>query len=84
VAVLDDAGNGSLYLRDLEWKRRDLFYVGMADLTLSETRINGPAEELQGANAPQPIDSGLDGRLAFYVNGKVSEQWHLTASADHA
>ena len=82
VAVLDDAGNGSLYLRDLEWKRRDLFYVGMADLTLSETRIDGPAEELQGANAPQPIDSGLDGRLAFYVNGKVSEQWHLTASAD--
>src|SRR4029453_3090338 len=82
VAVLDDAGNGSLYLRDLEFKRRDLFYMGIADLTLSENRADGPAEELQGANAPQPFDSGLDGRLAFYVNGKVSEQWHLTASAD--
>ena len=65
-----------------EFKRRDLFYVGMADLTVSENRADGPAEELQGENAPQPIDSGLDGRLAFYVNGKVTEQWHLTASAD--
>ena len=34
VAVLDDAGNGSLYLRDLEFKRNDWFYVGLADLTV--------------------------------------------------
>ncbi|HUG03682.1 MAG TPA: OmpA family protein [Steroidobacteraceae bacterium] len=82
VAVLDDAGNGSLYLRDLEFKRRDLFYVAIADFTLSESRTNGPAELLQGANAPQDFDSPVDGRLAFYVNGKLSEDWRLTASAD--
>jgi flagellar motor protein MotB len=82
VAVLDDAGNGSLYLRDVELKRKDLFYVGIADVTLSANRSSGPAEMLQGENAPQPIDSSLDGRLAFYLNGKVSEHWHLTASAD--
>jgi flagellar motor protein MotB len=82
VAVLDDAGNGSLYLRDLEFKRRDLFYVGIADVTLSANRSSGPAELLQGQNAPQPFDSSLDGRLAFFVNGKVSEHWRLTASAD--
>ncbi len=82
VAVLDDAGNGSLYLRDLEFKRTDLFYVGVADLTLSKNSANGPIELLQGENAPQPYDSSLDGRLAFYVNGKVREHWRLTASAD--
>ena len=82
VAVLDDAGNGSLYLRDLEFKKRDLFYVGIADVTLSENRSNGPAELLEGENAPQPFDSSFDGRLAFFVDGKVSESWHLTASAD--
>ena len=82
VAVLDDAGNGSLYLRDLEFKRRDLFYVGVADITVSENRASGPIDLLQGENAPQPYDSSLDGRLAFYVNGKVSEHWRLTASAD--
>src|SRR5438876_6657121 len=82
VAVLDGAGNGSLYLRDLEFKRTDLFYVGVADLTLSKNSANGPVNLLQGANNPQPYDSPLDGRLAFYVNGKVRENWRLTTSAD--
>jgi flagellar motor protein MotB len=82
VAVLDEAGNGSLYLRDLEFKNKDLFYVGVADLTFSENRSNGPVEEQQGEDALQPFDSSVDGRLAFYLNGKVSDEWHLTASAD--
>jgi flagellar motor protein MotB len=82
VAVLDDAGNGSLYLRDLEFKRRDLFYVGMADLTVSKNSASGPAKLQEGVNTVQPYDSSLDGRLAFYLNGKVSQNWHLTASAD--
>lgn len=82
VAVLDDAGNGSLYLRDLEFKRTDLFYVGMADLTVSKNSTSGPARLQEGVNTVQPYDSSLDGRLAFYLNGKVSQNWHLTASAD--
>ncbi len=82
VAVLDDAGNGSLYLRDLEFKKKDLFYVAMADLTVSGNKSSGPIDQLQGQDAPQPYDSPVDGRLAFYLNGKVSENWRLTASAD--
>src|SRR5574342_463403 len=82
VAVLDDAGNGSLYLRDLEFRQRDLFYIGMADVTLSENRTNGPIALMQGENAPQDYDSSIDGRLAFYVNGRLNENWRLTASAD--
>src|SRR5439155_7032278 len=42
----------------------------------------GPVKLLQGENAPQPSDSSLDGRLAFFVNGKLNENWHLTTSAD--
>jgi flagellar motor protein MotB len=82
VAALDEAGNGSLYLRDLEFKSKDLFYVGVADITLSKNRASGPVALLQGTNAPQPYDSSLDGRLAFFVNGKVSRRWRLTTSAD--
>ena len=82
VAVLDDGGNGSLYLRDLEFKRTDLFYVGIADFTWSTNRANGPVEQLEGDNAPQPFDSSVDGRLAFFVNGKLNQNWKLTASAD--
>jgi flagellar motor protein MotB len=82
VAVLDEAGNGSLYLRDLELERNDWFYVGLADLTVAENRTNGPADLLQGENAPYDYDSNFDGRLAFYINGKFDEHWGLTASAD--
>jgi len=82
VAVLDAGGNGSLYLRDLLFEPTDLFYVGVADLTLSESGANGPVGLLQGANTPQPYDSPLAGRLAFYVNGEFSDRWRLTASAD--
>src|SRR5579864_6400162 len=82
VAVLDDAGNGSLYLRDLEFKRTDLFYVGVADLTVSKNSASAAAKLQEGENNPQPYNSSLDGRLAFYLNGNVHENWRLTASAD--
>ena len=82
VAVLDKDGGGELYLRDLELEKNDWFYVGMADLTFSESSSSGAIDLLQGANSTQDIDSNLDGRLAFFVNGKFGEQWKLTASAD--
>jgi flagellar motor protein MotB len=82
VAVLDEEGNGTMFLRDLELEKNDWFYVGIADLTASETHTRGPADLLQGENAPYEYDSTLDGRLAFYANGKFSEDWHLSASAD--
>src|SRR5260370_31245359 len=81
VAVLDADGNGSLYLRDLELKRRDMFFVGVADLTVSKNSVSAAEKLQQGDNAARPVDSSLDGRLAFHLHGKVSENWHLTASA---
>ncbi|HEY5642044.1 MAG TPA: OmpA family protein [Woeseiaceae bacterium] len=82
VAVLDADGSGQLYLRDLEFEENDWFYVGMADLTLAAGESNGAIDLLQGANSDYQYDSSLDGRLAFFVNGKWGEHWKLTASAD--
>ena len=82
VAVVDNNGSGELYLRDLELKRKDWFYVGMADLTLSENSVSGPIDLLQGENSDTDYDSNIDGRLAFFVNGKFGDHWKLTASAD--
>ena len=82
VAVVDKEGTGELYLRDLEFKNNDWFYVGMADLTLSESSANGPIDLMQGANSDYDYDSNVDGRLAFFVNGKFGDHWKLTASAD--
>ena len=82
VAVLDKEGSGELYLRDLEFKNNDWFYVGMADLTFSENSASGPIDLLQGENSDYEYDSNMDGRLAFFVDGKFGKHWKLTASAD--
>ncbi|HEX6260386.1 MAG TPA: OmpA family protein, partial [Woeseiaceae bacterium] len=82
VAVLDEQGNGELFLRDLEFRSNDWFYVGIADLTLSANDTKGPMALLSGENPAYDNDSTADGRLAFYVNGKFREHWRLTASAD--
>ena len=82
VAVLDQEGAGELYLRDLEFEDNDWFYVGMADLTLAENSASGPIDLMQGENSNYDYDSNLDGRLAFFVNGKFGDHWKLTASAD--
>ncbi|MEE8542994.1 MAG: flagellar motor protein MotB, partial [Gammaproteobacteria bacterium] len=82
VAMFDANGSGELYLRDLEFKTNDWFYVGMADLTLSEGKTNGPIDLLQGDNSMLGYDSNTSGRLAFFVNGKFGDHWRLTASLD--
>ena len=82
VAVLDEDGAGELYLRDLEFENNDWFYVGMADVTVSTSDATGPVDLLQGENSPYDHDSTVDGRLAFFVNGKFGDHWRVTASAD--
>ena len=76
VAVLDAEGNGELYLRDLEFERNDWFYVGIADLTASENSTQRSRRAARRATMRRnDFDSSLDGRLAFYVNGKFGEDW---------
>jgi flagellar motor protein MotB len=82
VSVLDEAGNGEMFLRDLELERNDWFYVAMADVTVSKSRTNGPAELVTNDSAHYDNDLAVDGRLAFYTSGKFGNNWQLTASAD--
>jgi flagellar motor protein MotB len=82
VAVLDQFGNGELFLRDLALKQSDWFIVGIADLTMSGNKTNGPAELLAPDKPQYSEDLSADGRLAFYTDGKFENGWSLTASAD--
>jgi flagellar motor protein MotB len=82
VAVLDEFGSGELFLRDLALKKSDWFTVGMADLTVSGNKTDGPAELLAPDNPQYSKDMSFQGRLAFYTNGKFKNGWSLTASAD--
>ena len=82
VSVLDKDGNGEMYLRDLELDQNDLFYVAIADVTLSKSSTSGPARLVAPANARYDKNSSLDGRFAFFAHAKFGDQWKLTASAD--
>jgi flagellar motor protein MotB len=82
VAVLDAAGNGDLFLRDLELQKSDWFYVAIADLTASLNDTSGPAALVTNDSAHYDNDLSVDGRLAFFTQGKFGRDWQLTASAD--
>lgn len=82
VAVLDESGNGEIFLRDLALKKSDWFTVGIADLTLSGNKTSGPAELLAPDKDRYSEDMSLEGRLAFYTHGKFANGWSVTASAD--
>ncbi|WP_445357405.1 OmpA family protein [Microbulbifer sp. ANSA002] len=82
VAVLDQEGNGELFLRDLEFAKNDWFTVGIADLTIGYDKTNGPAALVTGDETHYDNSVSYDGRLAFYTSGGFGEGWRLSASAD--
>ena len=80
--MLDEDGNGTLYLRDLEFKPSDRFYFAMADLTLSKSHTSTTEQQMQGANAPYDYDASVAGSLSFFATRQFSDDWKVTASAD--
>lgn len=82
VGVLDRAGNGELFLRDLELGKSDWFYVAIADITAAKDKTSGPARLVTGDTTHYDNDFHVDGRLAFYANGRFGDGWKLTTSAD--
>jgi flagellar motor protein MotB len=82
VAVLDPAGNGELYLREMQFKKNDWFYVGIADFTMAQDSTSGPAEMVTGDTSHYDNSLSVDGRLAFYTNGEFGDDWELVSSAD--
>jgi len=82
VAVLDKSGNGDLFLRDLALEKNDWFTVGIADLTLSANKTDGPAKLVAPDRPQYGKDFDAQGRLAFYTKGEFGNGWGVTASAD--
>ncbi|VAW58743.1 Flagellar motor protein [hydrothermal vent metagenome] len=82
VAVLDKEGNGELFLREMEFKKNDWFYIGIADITFAKDDTRGPANIVTQDATHYQNELNTDGRLAFYTDGKFDSGWQLTASAD--
>jgi flagellar motor protein MotB len=82
VAVLDEQGNGELFLRDLELKQSDWFYVGVGDVTLSANDTDDNGSLISPDNDRYSEDVSVEGRLAFFTKGRFENGWELKASAD--
>jgi len=82
VAVLDDEGNGELFLRDMEFSRSDWFYVALGDVTAARDRTTGPAKLVTSDEDQFNNDINFNGRFAYYTEGEFGDDWQLTSSAD--
>ncbi len=60
---------------------KHIFMVGLANLTIGENNVNGNVELLSG---DEHFDGDIftDGRLAFYLKGKIKGKYLITAQLD--
>ncbi len=58
------------------------FMVGLADLTLGENDVSGSLEPLEVDQDRYDGDIFVDGRVAFYLKGKVKGKYLVTAQMD--
>ncbi len=58
------------------------FMVGLADVTVGENKVTGSMEALAVDEHHYGGDIFVDGRLAFYLKGKVKGKYLLTAQMD--
>ncbi len=82
VAVLDDEGNGELFLRDMEFANSDWFYVAIGDITVARDSTTGPAKLVTQDEDHFNNEINVDGRFAYYTEGSFGDDWQLTSSAD--
>ena len=79
-----DGVSAKRYQRQLEVDitGKYFFLVGLADLTLSKTGATGNIDAISEAEAARLDKIQTDGRLAFYLKGKIQGKYLLTAHAD--
>ncbi len=83
VTVRDAKGDESRFTRNLTIADDDWFYIGLADLTLGHNSTSGPIQLVTGDEGDHYDNSVyIDGRLAFYLKGKIKGKYLLTAAAD--
>ena len=70
--------NGPTLDRQLEIPERDLFSIGLIDITLGKDTVDDLGDETGNSDD----DWDTTGRLAFYVTGKIRNGYEITAAAD--
>ncbi|HEU4602570.1 MAG TPA: OmpA family protein, partial [Steroidobacteraceae bacterium] len=75
-------GDFTRYSRNLTVAGDTFFYVTLGELTAAKNHTTGPAELVTQDSDTYQHESPVTGRGAFYVKGKIKQDYLLTASAD--
>jgi hypothetical protein len=83
VAIADKKGNASVFQRSAVIPDRDFFYVALADLTVGQNSGGSGMALMNPEKSDEYQDKVyVNGRLAFYLKGKVQGDTLVTAAAD--
>ena len=84
LAVLNRDGRVlTRYAQPVSVADEDFFYVGIADVTIGRNDVAGPIVQVTGEDGDRFAEEiYVNGRLAFYLRGKIRGDWLITAAAD--
>ncbi len=83
VQLLEPNGRVAEFRRNISIADEDWFYIALGDLTIGSNSTHGPAQLVTNDDS-EHFDNEVyvDGRLAFYLKGKIKGKYLLTAAAD--
>ena len=82
VAVKVEGPEPLEFLRPIYIAQDRWFYVALADLTIGGNSSKGPAALVTADTEHYSKTVFMDGRVAYYLKGRIKGDWLLTASAD--
>jgi len=82
VAITDNAKQSYNKNLNVDLKGKYMFMVALADVTIGEGKVTGNMESLSDGDKHLDGDLFVDGRLAFYLKGKIKGKYLVTAQMD--
>ena len=82
VAIIDQRGVANVFSRSANVPDHDFFYVGLAEFTAGANGNQGPVSLLAPDQADDYKTRYYDGRVAFYLKGKILGDTLITMAAD--
>ncbi len=82
IQITDSNNNTYKKPLNVELDSKYMFMVGLADITIGESKVTGNLESLSDGDKRLDGDIFVDGRLAFYLKGKIKGKYLVTAQMD--
>ncbi len=82
IAITDSARHTYHKPLQVDLNNKYLFMVGLADVTIGKGRVTDNLESLSDGDKYLDGDIFVDGRLAFYLKGKIKGKYLVTAQMD--